>query len=277
LLTRRALEEKQLNTVRFELINPAVTMNEPLIAAGRKVIKPIDGTGSAGVRIVEDGEWIPVSTEVCILEDFVGGREFSCETFSVNGKHFKLAITEKILSGASGVVEVGHIIDPSEDIISPAHWVYLQQVLDAIGLCDGPGHIEFKLHETEIHIIECHNRPGGDRIWNLVEIATGFDMVSASVDLLLGMPVNVQLHNRSCAAIHFFEYSPGVVRHCRKWQGSLAPDIHWLDWKLFSGMDIAPITSSSDRYGGFIISASTKSSLLKRIAEVERQFEVEVS
>ena len=276
LMTRQALERRGLNTVAFEWMGPG-DIDEPLIARGKKVLKPVDGTGSVGVRIIEEGDLIGSPSNRCILEDYVEGREFSCETFSIDGQHFKLAVTEKRLSQPCGVVEVGHVIDPAQTFISPAQWGYLQQVLDAIGLRNGPGHIEFKLHDEALHIIECHNRPGGDRIWNLVELATDFDMISASIDRLLGVPVEVRLLNRRCAAIHYFEYSPGIVRHCKAWQGSLPADIHWLDWKLSPGMVIAPMTSSSDRYGSFIVSADSRSELLGRITEVERQFEVEIS
>ncbi|OPA96821.1 hypothetical protein BFW87_10895 [Pseudomonas fluorescens] len=276
LMTRQALERRGLNTVGFEWVRPG-DIDEPWIASGKKVLKPVDGTGSVGVRIIEEGGLIGPPSSRCILEDYVEGREFSCETFSIDGQHFKLAVTEKRLSQPCGVVEVGHVIDPAQTFISAAQWGYLQQILDAIGLRNGPGHIEFKLHDEAIHIIECHNRPGGDRIWSLVEIATGFDMVSASIDRLLGTPVEVQLLNRRCAAIHYFEYLPGTVRHCQAWQGSLPADIHWLDWKLSPGMVIAPMTNSSDRYGSFIVSAGSRTELLERITEVEQQFEVEIA
>jgi biotin carboxylase len=80
------------------------------------VLKPADGSGSRGVTLVPDEEsladavahTVGSGSETWIAEEYLRGPEFSVETFSADGEHHLLAVTEKF-KGAN-FVEVGHLV-----------------------------------------------------------------------------------------------------------------------------------------------------------------------
>lgn len=275
LLTRQALLDNDLTRVRFL---PLDTAQEGALLhnrwAERQVVKPEDGTGSRDVHVLAPGESVTLHpARRYIIESWLDGKEFSCETFSVKGCHHLLAITEKWLGGDNGLVETGHLIAPGAFDLIPEHWAYLQRCLDAIGLVDGPAHLEFKRDGDSIDIIECHNRPGGDRIWQLVELATGFDMVSAHARLLLDEPVVVEPARRDCAAIKFFEYAPGTVQSVRL-PASLPTHVHWFELNLKPDDRIKPLADSFQRHGSLIASAPDTQQLHERLRQVIDHIEV---
>ncbi|MGS7253024.1 ATP-grasp domain-containing protein [Pseudomonas anuradhapurensis] len=265
-LTREALRDHGLTQVafceRWTGTSETALHNE---GSDTLVVKPVDGTGSRDVQRVEPGASVNLAANRrYIVETWIPGKEYSCETFSIAGVHHLLAVTEKRLGGVSGLVELGHVVDPESSGLSASHWRYITRCLDAIGLSDGPGHLEFKLDGEAIEIIECHNRPGGDRIWHLVEIATGFDMVSAHARLLLDEPVKVTLARRGCAAIRYFDFPAGTVRSIRLPENR-ADYVHWLEMKLAPGDRIAGMTDSFHRHGGVIVSAPDRALLDARL------------
>ncbi|PVZ11393.1 MULTISPECIES: ATP-grasp domain-containing protein [unclassified Pseudomonas] len=266
LLTREALRAQGLTKVAFferrTCTSDHALHNE---GPGTLIAKPVGGTGSCDVHRVEAGATVPLAANGrYIVESWVPGEEFSCETFSIAGVHHLLAVTEKRLGGVGGLVEVGHVVDSESSALSTSQWHYIRRCLDAIGLTDGPGHLEFKVDGDAIEIIECHNRPGGDRIWNLVEIVTGFDMITAHARLLLGGPVEVLLTRHGCAAISYFDFPVGTVRSIHVPERS-AGYVHWFEMYLRPGDTIKAMTDSFHRHGGIIVSAPDRLLLEERL------------
>jgi biotin carboxylase len=274
LLTRQALRKQGLTHVDFHEIAANGWHNE---RDHTVVVKPIDGTGSLDVHCVAPGDSVDLVPEQrYIMETWLSGKEFSCETFSIEGAHYLLAVTEKWLGGTNGLVETGHLIDPASFQLTDEQWAYLYQCLNAVGITDGPGHTELKIDGDSIDIIECHNRPGGDRIWSLVEIVTGFDMITAQVNLLLGNQVTVAIDQRGCAAIKYFELPPGTVQSVRMPEAFPA-HVHWLDSGLRPGEKVTGVSNSFQRQGGIIVSAPDACVLRDRLSHELERIEVVVA
>lgn len=267
LLTREALRDHGLTKVAFfERQTSASDTRLHNEGGGTLVVKPVDGTGSRDVQRVDPGATVTLAANRrYIVETWVLGEEFSCETFSINGVHHLLAVTEKRLGGVSGLVELGHVVDPESPGLTETQRGYIDRCLDAIGLTDGPGHLEFKVDGEAIELIECHNRPGGDRIWHLVEIVTGFDMISAHVRLLLGEPMQMTLTRRGCAAIRYFDFPAGTIQSIHLPENS-AEYMHWLEMNLAPGDRIEDMTDSFHRHGGIIVSAPNRHLLEDRLS-----------
>ncbi|MFI2778345.1 ATP-grasp domain-containing protein [Streptomyces sp. ALB3] len=181
------------------------------------VVKPLDLTGSLWVRrcgtadevsalaeeIMGIGEYLGqrVAPEV-VVEECVLGDEYSAEV--MHGK--VLGLTEKICSEPPLFLEMGHIfparVDGARERLLVAK---AEQAVKAVGVTWGPAHVELKLtgDGTDARVIEVNGRIAGDRIPELVRIATGVDMCRLHMTALLGGTPDLEVPFLRTAAVHF--------------------------------------------------------------------------
>ena len=188
-----------------------VTVAASLAQFGRRhgfplIVKPVDGSASLGVQLVGgpadlDGAWAAVQ-EMCassdhkfaeffpadrfIVEQYAGGREYSVEALSFDGRHVVVTITEKVT--LPGFVELGHALPARLDAVDER--VIADEVtrfLDVMGVCHGATHTEVKVAERRAHIIESHTRTGGDSIVELVDHAYGIDLETYAIAWSAGL------------------------------------------------------------------------------------------
>lgn len=163
------------------------------------IVKPADRSGSRGVSKVGNADALTKAisraygesfSEEVLVEEYVEGREFSVECISWQGKHAFLAITEKFTTGAPGFIETGHL-EPARVSGEVLHNVQaiVFHALDTLGIKYGASHSEVKIDEGGvIKIIEIGSRMGGDYIGSdLVRLSTGYDYLSAVIDVALGV------------------------------------------------------------------------------------------
>ncbi|TXH75145.1 MAG: ATP-grasp domain-containing protein [Lysobacteraceae bacterium] len=146
---------------------------------GALIVKPVDGTASRGVVLVRNRSEIDALAAAefpMLVEDFIEGDEFSVEAFSVDGEHHILAITEKF-KHPDTFVEIGHLVPARlTQAQADAAASYVADVLDVVGMRNGPSHTEIMLAGDRIELIETHSRTGGDEIPHLVRLATDIDV-----------------------------------------------------------------------------------------------------
>lgn len=195
------------------------------------VLKPVDGTGSRGVTVIEGPELIDEvwkrseelrSTVVTgparfypvdrfVAEEYIDGPEYAVESFSFGGRHIVVGITEKL---SAGVVEVGHAepaaMAPDTEAALIGH---ITAFLDAMELRDGNACTEIKMSSRGPRIIESQDRVPGDRVMDLVEQVYGFDMERYSVGWPFGLlPELTERPPVRCgAATRFLSAEPGTV------------------------------------------------------------------
>jgi len=169
------------------------------------VVKPVDGTGSRGVVLVDGPEQVDevwresqqlrgrddlvaakfYPVDRFLVEEYIDGTEYSVESFSFHGRHMIVGITEKL---SAGVVELGHAeparMTPEAEAALIAH---VHTFLDRMGLRDGVGCTEIKMSTKGPRIIESHDRVSGDRVMDLVEQVYGFDMEAYAVGWPFGL------------------------------------------------------------------------------------------
>lgn len=160
------------------------------------VVKPCEGSAKSGVSFVENKEdfadaikYAQKSTDGAILiEEYISGRELSVECISFKGEHHIIQITDKDSSSAPHFVELGH--HQPADIhgeIRRAIESIIPQLLKTIGYTNGASHIEIKINEDKIYLIEVNLRGGGDYISNkLVQLSSGVDYLRCMIDVALG-------------------------------------------------------------------------------------------
>jgi S-sulfo-L-cysteine synthase (3-phospho-L-serine-dependent) len=156
------------------------------------VVKPADGTGSRGVRLCCDPAEVrdhaagllmmrrdergQPTIPAVLVEEYVMGPEVSVATFGAT----VVGVTAKHLGRPPSFVEVGHDF-PLDPAPHRAGAVTLA-ALEALGLGFGPAHTEIRIGRRGPVVIEVNARLAGGRIPTLIRLATGIDLVGATVD-----------------------------------------------------------------------------------------------
>ncbi|MGG5316754.1 ATP-grasp domain-containing protein [Enterococcus sp. AZ072] len=205
-LMRVALSRKGIPTPKFAKFN-TIPNNEELKDFSLPIIvKPTDRSGSRGITKLDSFSEKKLTKAFSvaqkdsfdnsvIIEEFVDGIEYSCESVSYDGKHHILGITRKFTTGSPNFIEKGHIAQANlpEKIVKEIH-AAIPTALDCLGVEYGPSHSEFKItNSEEIRIIEVGSRMGGDYIGSdLVPLSTGYDFLRMTIDIATGKKLEIE-------------------------------------------------------------------------------------
>ncbi|WP_176045615.1 lyase family protein [Burkholderia sp. BCC1644] len=164
-------------TAAIDSANAARDLTYPVI------VKPRQGTGSIGVRLVEREQAFPdVAGGTFICQRFIPGTEFSVETFSDADGHHVLAVTRKFVTRPPHFLELAHVLPADLDAATHARIVdTVRRALDAVGYTFGPAHTELKVHGDTTAIIEINARLAGGMIPRLMERAYGWSIADLYV------------------------------------------------------------------------------------------------
>ncbi|MGY3347013.1 MULTISPECIES: ATP-grasp domain-containing protein [unclassified Bradyrhizobium] len=164
------------------------------------VAKPISGTGSIGVtlantetaasdalrkllRTTNDVRGRPIQAGA-LLMSYVAGEEYSVEILDSK----IIGLTRKHLGSLPHFVEIGHDIPAP---ISSRSRVRIEnealRAIQVLGHVKGPAHVELRVGEDCVTVIEVNPRLAGGSIPTLFRYTTGFDPVLAVLSSLLGV------------------------------------------------------------------------------------------
>ena len=222
-LLRETLAEAGLDDTEHRVVDTeeaaAAFLDE---VAGPVIVKPADGVASLGVACVTEHAQLAEAVEAArgasaskrvLLERQLFGSEYSVETISARGVHRVMAITAKRTTGAPYFLETGHAVPAAlEPADSKAIEELVLSTLSAVGMNDGACHTEVIAADGTAHVVEVNARLGGGRIWELVELATGVDLVAATVTALVtGVVPEPSAASRGAAVSFYSAPSEGVV------------------------------------------------------------------
>lgn len=234
------------------------------------IIKPTDRSGSRGIfkinHFEELKEKVKISLDLSfekkvIIEEFIEGDEYSCESISFNGTHLILAITKKYTTGSPNFIETGHV-EPSGLSLEVEALVkdLVCKILKDLDIQTGPAHTEFKVHDGQIEIIEIGSRMGGDCIGShLVQLSTGYDFLKMTIQAALGkQPDMSESSKKYFAGIRFIfnENDLNVLNEVKQTNCLY----------FYSGIENNMnniVTDSSSRKGYFILRCENKEELMK--------------
>ncbi|WP_053636470.1 ATP-grasp domain-containing protein [Streptomyces sp. XY152] len=202
---RRTLAEAGVPVPWFSVAGEAA---EAVAAAqwrgGPVVVKPVQGSGSLGVRLCRNSREVAAHAEgllaatvnerglstpaLVLVEQYLIGPEFSVEVF---GEHAVVTVAKHV--GAPPVfVETGHDVPaalPAAEAAALAGSAV--HAVKALGLGWGAAHVELRLDGGVARVIEVNPRLAGGMIPELVRRALGTDLVDAQVRAGLGLPVDL--------------------------------------------------------------------------------------
>lgn len=151
------------------------------------IIKPIDFGGSGGVYLANNleeslkfyhqsqetmekyADIFKTSKNEFLVEEFIDSEdEVSVEVLCGQEFYNVITVTEKYLSPKPWFTEMGHVV--------PSHRFRERRITDlavnackALGINRGVAHVEIKVKEDKLYVIEAAARPGGDAIMDLIE------------------------------------------------------------------------------------------------------------
>lgn len=258
------------------------------------IVKPTNVTSSLGVRRITSAtdiepawqymEDLRVAKDLLwtryfqvnefIMEAYVTGPEYSVESFSFNGRHIVVAITEKAMYDGT-FVEVGHAMparlpDTTEQSIVQA----TTDFLDAMELRDGPAHTEIKLGADGPVVVESHNRVGGDRINELVQSAYDIDLDTYAIGWPFGLvpELTSRPSPKRAAATRFVLAEPGTVTVIHGLEEVRAhPDMVALDLNVRVGHAVPPLTDNWGRIGQIVASGANTAAAIETCEQLIKQ------
>jgi S-sulfo-L-cysteine synthase (3-phospho-L-serine-dependent) len=162
--------------------------------------------GSTAIREME-GRWL--------VEEYLDGPAFSVESLTLGGETTHVAICQKGEMRRPFFVETGHVCPAP---LGHELWREMEDVaaraIAALGVADGITHTELKLTSRGIRVLELGARMGGGSIRQVVRLATGVDLLEATLELARGRrPAAPEpLHANAAASRSWYPDRPCLVR-----------------------------------------------------------------
>ncbi len=197
--------DQKINRLNF----PVVV--KPVTAAGSAFVKKCENSIEAKEQfeLIKKSNWGEMGYSIngdVIIEEYIGGNEFSVEGFvNSNGPQI-ISITEKFKSDEPYFVEMGHIVEAQLDENLRTSIVnYINKIIPALGVNLGVFHAEIKVDNQGPVLIEIAGRLPGDRIVDLIKLAKGVDLAEIMLRSHLGEQIQVDLAPQTaCAFIQYF-------------------------------------------------------------------------
>jgi biotin carboxylase len=226
------------------------------------IVKPDSAWGSLAVRRVDDEPGLREAfdgvrdiDQPVLVEEFLAGPEYSIEAFSQSGKHRLVAVTAK--AKLENFIEIGHVVPGVPEATADEFAEVLGCFLDAVGLTDGNTHTEVIVTPAAgVRIVESHNRPGGDSIPYLVELATGVRLGRLALLAAIGwsdLPWNAD-RSRG-AAIAFWTGRAGTVESVPEFDEEVRERCAEISLSAEVGKRATDVLHSFDRLG-YVIGAA---------------------
>lgn len=252
------------------------------------VVKPVDAYSSKGVRkVTNKDELVKFFNEaaeisrsgVVIVEEFVEGAELTVDFQIIDGKaHFLSASnTEKVnYQDRFLAFRTRYPAYVSEATIERIK-VIGQKLADAFNLKNTPMLIQLLTDDKKESVLEFSARTGGGAKYLLLKSATGFDPITAVVDLTLGNDVRIPEQKPEFKYItnEFLYCYPGAFDHLEgfeelKNEGTLAE--YWqFKW---TGAEMKTAISSSDRVASITIGADSFDELVEKHNKAARAIKI---
>ena len=256
-LMRQRFAEYSVSSPKFVIANDNYSVDNFRFPV---IVKPTDRSGSRGVKKIEKLEDLVDAvkraknesfTHQAIIEEFISGKEVSVESISWKGKHYILAITDKVTTEEPYFVELEHH-QPSNLPVEIQNKIKSEtlKALTALNINYGASHAEFKITlKGEVFAIEVGARMGGDFIGShLVYLSTGYDFLKGVIDISLGHFEEPSLNDKHCSGVYFLcketEYLLPIIQKTDNYDQIVDAEI--------TEAELHTIQCSADRSGYFI-------------------------
>ena len=243
------------------------------------VVKPARGWGQRGVRIVRElVELAPAvraalaasanagQPDACLVEEFVEGREFSVNAYTLEGATEVLAVTERIITGYPDPPGITHaeVYPPN---VTPGVLGDLsaatRRAIAALGIQRGPTYTQLRHDGRGAYVIETAHRCGGGLDPEVTYLASGVSLYRKLCGAALGRPewerAGPEASRHAAAIGRFLVGRPGRVTRieglnaARGMPGVLDAEVY-----VGPGETVHPLTDGSKRVGHVVVAADSR-------------------
>lgn len=252
------------------------------------VVKPVDAYSSKGVRKCNNHEELTAyfaeaaqisRSGVVIVEEYVEGFELTVDLEIVDGKAYLLCVsnTEKVnYKDRFLAFRTRYPAAISDDTLERIR-IIGQKIADAFCLKNTPMLMQLLSDDKRESVLEFSARTGGGAKYLLLKKATGFDPISAVIDLTLGKKPTVEgIKSESNYITNEFLYCyPGIFDRLDgfeelKKEGAISE--YWqFKWQ---GAEMITANTSSDRVASITIQADTFEELVNKHNEAVSRIRV---
>ena len=252
--------------VNNEIIKNIDDVNTFINKNGTSVLKPIYGTASKSVlkinNVEKNKEQIEKLMQDCfdqdlVIEEYIDVKEYALEGTIINSELKKIVIFDKPVEYKHPYFEESIYITPSE-LSSEAEKRVVSIVDKAckkIGLEDGPVHVEFKINENQIFIIEINPR----MIGGLCSRCLSFGLFKVSLEEIIlhafmnNELKNIELLNNYVGVLMIPTPKSGKFISINKKELENIPNISNVEISVSEGSDLLE-PPYGDKYLGFAFS-----------------------
>lgn len=259
------------------------------------IIKPADNAGSCGVfkannfeelmkyhylimeNTIEFPHGFSLSRQV-LLQEVLGGKEFSVEVAIIGGQPKVLCITDKMTTEGTYFAEMGHTLPSTEpknskDLINELAC----KSIKALGLKNGVAHVELKITKTGPKVIEVGARLPGDYIPDLIQKALGINEAEVYLKIALGEPVDLKPSRNVYAAIRFIPVkNKGIFNRLEFLEHEKENDFSFTQY-VKTGESVAPSKDNISRIGHIICTECTYTDVISKCNSILNKVKVKIS
>ena len=254
------------------------------------VVKPVDCNSSKGVQKVFDEDELKQAikdavafsrTGNAVVESFIEGKEISVDLFVQNGVAVVLctSFNYKIQDPHKFVIYKGQYPACISNVALKKIENAAQKIVNAFELKNCPMLMQVLIKNDDIYVVEFSARTGGCVKYRMIELASGVDVVKATVDLFEGKMPNIDVNMSDKYIVDEFIYckkgefdhlsgadecvAEGLLKevHLLKTKGSLFESVN------SSGDRIAAIIYEADSYDDYIYKHN---SVIKRLKVIDK-------
>lgn len=253
------------------------------------IVKPTNSNGSKGVKKIEDQKYLIdniknamsfSSDNEAIIEEYKFGQEIGIDCFVSDGE-VKILTTrsrKKILQNNNSVEQIYGTKCPAnitiqnyEDLLDIAN-----KIAKSFKLNNTPLMIQAIISENEINIIEFAPRVGGGESSKFIMYYTGFDIINATIDSFLNIPVKVSIQDSLYMYSDILLYAQPCVYGKIKNYDNLIKNgvIEYMSEYKSKGMKINSEMTSVNRVGAFLVKATDEVKLQNKIELAISELEI---
>lgn len=257
------------------------------------VVKPADGAGSAGVAVVTGHEGLEQAWHAAratramygmprdernLVQEHVGGREFSVESVTQHGVTTHLCITRKHTTSGIHRVELGHAL-PAR-LPAAAERALLDQAgraIAAVGVRNGATHTELVLGpDGRCTVLEIGARLGAGHIGVLIQHALAIDPWRTLWDIALGHPATFAPQSGGYATVRFLTTPCAGRLVAVTGLPAVTTTIPAVRVRAAEGAEVGPATSNRGRLGHVIVTGHDARTVDDQADRILRQITVTV-
>ncbi|MCM1142511.1 MAG: ATP-grasp domain-containing protein [Muribaculum sp.] len=245
------------------------------------IVKPVDSNGSKGVRRVNNKEELieqsPISmgysiSKSIIVEEFVEGEDVSSDFYVINGEaiHVMDCLSNKFKPNPETAIIYQSIIPPSisEEVKDEIQRI-AQTIARVFGIDNSPLLIQTIVKGNNVKVVEFSARLGGGAKYKTIQTVTGFNVLKANLDSMLGELPYVHVMDRHLKFSRCHLYTSGGVLDRIEGLDSLLENGLIEDYFINkkAGAKLETPKSSGDRVASILFSAPDFETLGEKISK----------